>query len=626
MGSDDSIIEGVKNTFNEAGLTVKQCHVRTGKSLISQYLSANHDTTAIVLSQYQGNIMYTPTEVDTISTMVPELKVILILDEKKGSTYLKELESYGIYTALFEDDANYQTIANLIINGRSKKEARKYYGVMGGSILPQQNTYNTSNAVTYLCAYDGSIEDITKRLAVLSEKLSTTTKMIEVLAALPKEVFDMVSRVEKYITICQLVKEQKSSSVDQVHDEGASFREKNMSKQKNKHLGDKDLTEIDRLSAVDVINIEGRRETLDVGFASTNIGVGCTTSAIMFAHSISKLKRDYKVAIVEFDNSDEHFENLCRVVTGQQNISGLTMFSVGEVDYYFNTSFSKFSSNFKPLYDVVIYDFGCCSDSIIENYFIRLYCKFVVASPKEWRYGELMDFLVTVSPKDINDSIVYLFPCVNDGQDMGIISEMMEDKANVVAIPYEANPYSPTKEVSKLFLKLFEGEVKKRKYRKNIIVEEKVKRRSFLSKCKVMQNMLVASVFLSISIIILLNAVHNSKTFKLQHQANEHIQSLQKNIDRITLENEKIGKDLADLDLEVSFLKEPISPGTVITEDMVDTEVIKTSLNKEFYLSKEKLGKVAACQSISAGDPLLSCMVADQVEIIENIPQELTIN
>lgn len=624
MGSDDSIIEGVKNTFNEAGLTVNKCHVRTGKSLISQYLSANHDTTAIVLSQYQGNIMYTPAEVDTISTMVPDLKVILILDEKKGSTYLKELESYGIYTALFEEDADYQTIANLILNGRSKKEARKYYGVMGGSILPQQNTYDTSNAVAYLCAYDGSIEDITKRLAVLSERLSTTTKMIEVLVALPKEVFDMVSRVEKYTTICKLVKEQKSSSVDE-HDEGASFRKTNLSKEKNKFLGDKDITD-DKLSAVDVINIEGRRETLDVGFASTNIGVGCTTSAIMFAHSISKLKRGFKIAIVEFDNSDEHFENLCRVVTDQQNVSGLTMFSVGEVDYYFNTSFSKFSSNYKPLYDVVIYDFGCCSDSIIENYFIRLYCKFVVASPKEWRYGELMDFLAAVSPKDINDSIVYLFPCVSDNQDMGIISEMLEDKANVVAIPYEANPYSPTKEVKRLFLKLFEGEVKKKRYRKHNIVGEKVNRRNFLPKWKVMQNMFMGSVFLSISIIILLNMVHNTKMLKLQHQANEHIQSLQNSIDRMTLENEKINKELADLDLEVSFLKEPISPGTVITEDMVDTVIIKTSLDKEFFLSKEQLGKVAACQSISAGDPLLSSMVAEQVEIIENIPQELTIN
>ena len=70
----------------------------------------------------------------------------------------------------------------------------------------------------------------------------------------------------------------------------------------------------------------------------------------------------------------------------------------------------------------------------------------------------------------------------------------------------------------------------------------------------------------------------------------------------------------------------PISSGTIITEDMVYTMIIKTSLDKEFYLSKEQLGKVAASESISAGDPLLSCMVADQVENIEEIPQDLTAN
>ena len=548
MGSDDSIIEGVKDTFKEAGLTVNKCQVRTGKSLISQYLSANHDTTAIVLSQYQGNIMYTPAEVDTISTLVPELKVILILDEKKGSTYLKELESYGIYTALFEDDADYQTIADLILNGRSKKEARKYYGVMGGSILPQQNTYDTSNAVSFLSAYDGSVEDMTKRLAVLSEKLSTTTKMIEVLAALPNNIFDMVSRVEKYTTICKLVEEQKTSEAKQEQDTDSNLRETKINKLKNMNHGDQDTTEIDELSAADALNIDGRRETLDVGFASTNIGVGCTTSAIMFAHSISKLKKDYKVAIVEFDNSDDHFENLCRVVTNQQNISGLTMFSVGEVDYYFNTSFSKFSSNYKPLYDVVVYDFGCCSDSIIENYFIRLYCKFVVASPKEWRYGELMDFLVAISPKDINDSIVYLFPCVSEGQDMGTITEIMEDRASVVAIPYEANPYSPTKSSKKIFLKVFNGEINKKKYKHTLPVLEKVNKRSFLPKWKIMQSLLVTSIFLSIIIITLLNMIHNSMITKLRYQATDRIQSLQSNIDVLTLENEKIGKKLDELD------------------------------------------------------------------------------
>lgn len=610
-GSDESIIDAVKEAFQEVGLFVNKCEVRTGKSLIAQYLSANRDTSAIVLSQYQGNVTYSPAEVDAISTMVPDLKVILILDEKRGSTYLKELEACGIYTALFEDDADYQTIANLVLRGRSKKAARIYYGVVGGDVVPQQNTYDARNAVSYLVDYDGTVEDMTMRLAVLSERLSSESKMIEVFSSLPREVFGMVSRVERYSAICKWIEEQRLSTSEIKKDEKVSRNVKKTIKINEKK---------EKLTPVDVLNMEGRRDTLDVGFVSTNVGVGCTTSAIMFAHSIAKSKNKPKVAVIEFDDSDSHFENLCKVVTEQKNISGLTMFSVGEVDYYFNTSFSKFSAQHKPLYDVVVYDFGCCDDVTIETYVLRLYRKFVVSSPKEWRYGELIDFLNDVSPKDINDSFIYLFPCVKVGQDMGNVSEIVSYEAKLTSIPYEANPFSPSKAVEKLFVNLFQGNLKRKEYKASPLVVEKVGMRSTTGKWKIFFSVFAAGLGLSLFAVVLLNLIYKNKYVDLRLQASNYIEKLQEENDSIRKEKEELDKKFDELDLEVCLLKESVPAGTIITADIVELVTIKTNLKPELYLSVELLGTVAASVSLSEGDPLLDCMVAETVGEVDEPP------
>lgn len=46
-----------------------------------------------------------------------------------GTDYMEKLYTAGIYNAIFEQDAYAETIIDLMVQGRTRKEARKYYGI-----------------------------------------------------------------------------------------------------------------------------------------------------------------------------------------------------------------------------------------------------------------------------------------------------------------------------------------------------------------------------------------------------------------------------------------------------------------------------------------------------------------
>lgn len=623
-GNEESVLDPIKTAFEQCDIQIGRIALRVGKNMIMQYLSSYPDTDVVVLSQYQGTALIRVEDVDNISTMLPDVQVIVIVAESKSSTYMKELESCGIYTAVYDDDADYRYIAELILNGRSKKDARQYYGVTERDVK-KDSGFEIENAVVYLSSYDQTIEDLTARMAILSKQLSSPSIMLDILAWLPPDVFRMVSRIERYTDLCRLVEERRfKAELEKNAAENKKVEKKPRHRSRiEKNEWEKDAkTPEQKITRAELISLEGRRETADAGFIAMNVGVGCTTCAILFSHAIANSKKDYRVAIVEFDNADSNFETLCKLVTGERNTSGLTNFSVNGVDYYFNTPYSKFVAQYKPIYDLVVYDFGCCQNDTVETYFLRLQTKFVVSSAKEWHYGELVDFITEVSPMDVTDSFIYLFSCVDKKLDMGAVAELLNEESNFAAIPYEANPFQPSKPLSRLFVQMYSGTWKQRNYGK-VHIGEKLQKRIGMEKWKAISLVLSGFVIVNVVTIISFYSVQTGKYRALQEQASSYISSMEEKYIAEERKREGLESELSKLDRRIYILNEDIPAGTIITADMIIEQIIKTSLDDSVFFRESDLGEMAVIVSLDAGTPLFNNMVAEQTEIIETIPDGL---
>ena len=66
-----------------------------------------------------------------------------------------------------------------------------------------------------------------------------------------------------------------------------------------------------------------------------------------------------RAAIVELDDADGCFEQLCRQEREEEQVDGITKFAIGTLDYYYHVPLQKFQLDYKPLYDFIVYDFGC---------------------------------------------------------------------------------------------------------------------------------------------------------------------------------------------------------------------------------------------------------------------------
>ena len=121
-GDGDSVAEELRSVFAKRGVTVHRIEFRSGKDSVIRSIRANPQIHAVVLSQYQDQEKLSPRDIDQIcSTAEGDLQVFVVVSEMRGSDYMKEIESLGIYTAVYQEDASFEKIAEWYCNGRTKK-------------------------------------------------------------------------------------------------------------------------------------------------------------------------------------------------------------------------------------------------------------------------------------------------------------------------------------------------------------------------------------------------------------------------------------------------------------------------------------------------------------------------
>ena len=612
---NEDVVAEFSEAVEECGVKIAGIDTRSTKSLIRQYLTAHKDTNVIILSQFQGSdSSYSPAEIDDISMECQKALIIPIISEKKGGRYVSELAARGIYSALFEQDASFQEIAELIKKGgRNKAEARSDYAVdvRSDPAVIHEEIFDTRSAVTYLSKYDGTVEDLAVRLDGLEGRLSPQ-EFRSVLIDLPDEMFEMVSRLENYEKVCALMEDQrdKQKPKDKAAPEEYGAKKKLFGRlKKDKSSDSKKVT----ITPADQIAMAGNaRKTYEAGFVATNVGVGCTTSAILFATSVANTHKDIRVALVEFDDADENFDSLCMTVTGHQNTSGLNSFKVGNVDFCFHLKYSEFIRKYRNRYDLCVYDFGCIKTDLVKEYLLPLDYKFVVTSSVLWKSRELSAFFDEVKRLDEEHSLVYIVPSVVSNA--AALSAEIVAPNTVLAVPFESNPLEPSSDTYETFKRIYDGKYtfNSKKLGKAINVSEPCAVKSISSK-NIPKKLLLgigAACLLAFGIVMWQSIRSKNTYLSVISQLQSNITEKDVRLKQLEESENTLARRVTDLKRTVVILTEDVKPGDKITTLNTEIKEVSSEVDEKYFLSKDKIDEVVACVGINAGVPVYESQTA----------------
>lgn len=203
---DEENIEKIISSFLEYGLkcTVMTRHTKLG---VKNELSTNNDIDVLILSEKLENIHpYTPEEIDNLIDLRDNIIIIPILNkDKRGSDYVSQLYSIGMYTAIFDDDSAPNNVVELIKNGRKKREAKIYYGINNDKLhhknVSAANSISDNDKLRKIISYFVKNTEVT-----LEEKLShvssmlTSDEFIKVLSLLPLDMQKTIQVIPGYET------------------------------------------------------------------------------------------------------------------------------------------------------------------------------------------------------------------------------------------------------------------------------------------------------------------------------------------------------------------------------------------------------------------------------------------
>ncbi len=121
--------ERLQDAAAEKGLKL-QIISRYRKEGVYQYVMEHPDYQCVILQEIlQSSSPYTAEDV-ALLTDERNIRVIIVLSKNHiGNRYMRVLYAAGILDALYEEDAYAEKIVSLLFHGRSRKEARKYYGI-----------------------------------------------------------------------------------------------------------------------------------------------------------------------------------------------------------------------------------------------------------------------------------------------------------------------------------------------------------------------------------------------------------------------------------------------------------------------------------------------------------------
>ncbi len=131
---ENAIIRLLKSKGIEAEISSKMTKLN-----IREFLEKNHNCNTVVLKEaFSKDVYYTAEEIAQLTDMRDVNVIIVLSDKRRGTDYMCTLYAAGITNAIFQKGRNGgaspKDIATLILQRRTRKDAREYYGIASNKI------------------------------------------------------------------------------------------------------------------------------------------------------------------------------------------------------------------------------------------------------------------------------------------------------------------------------------------------------------------------------------------------------------------------------------------------------------------------------------------------------------
>lgn len=417
---DENLLKTIKDEFEKKDIDVRICVSKYQKSSIEKYISEHNDVDVLVVSEYlQSSKPYEISDYERLNDISSSLMIIPILSvDRKNTSFINNILSLGIYTALFEDDATVGAIIEMAITGRTRKEARYYYGAE--TIEEIGNTADITTCVDYI-SFSGEVEETKDRADHVRFKI--TDKEFEVvMSRLPKNIRDRLKVFDDYAVFFEA-------------DSNKSDNKKNLFPNKIFRSLLPIQEDDSALSSVIKQGVQSAVKKVVIGFAGTQHRIGTTHQAIWFGNYLNKA--GYKIAIVE---SEGNYNKCFQTIEKHYNVKiGDGYFSYKNIDYYPAFNLSGLSKIFLKDYNFVLIDFGMFNEHMSLE-FGRCVAQVIVCGSKPWEIPMLESLMVTVDNEEILKKMHYLFMFTPDSEKKDIVKNM-DVLSKVFFIDYQANPF-----------------------------------------------------------------------------------------------------------------------------------------------------------------------------------------
>lgn len=356
---NEKVTETIITYLKQQGVDIEEYSVELLKEGV--FNAIENDDYNVILYKY-GLEERAPLSIDDCDYIITKKEDVLFIpilpNNLKGTKFVQGLLNLGINFALFEDDASMDNVAQMMLNPRSRKDAKIYYGLtlLSREISGNDRVVSIQKMFDYLCSKDNG-SDISKKVEYVKNNVSTE-EFERILKRLPDNIKAEVIATGKYDLY--------------------------FSKQDFEKADNADIKDVKALKRVVESGI-----TIEIGVGGVETGVGTTHTCMALAHNLAS--KGYKVALVEQNESGAFSDIYSMFISKNVGLKKQApIFTYENIDFYPYCKYSQFASKYKKKYNFVIIDFG--SNYYCSNYFC-IAKKILVGSAAEWKAASLVRHL-----------------------------------------------------------------------------------------------------------------------------------------------------------------------------------------------------------------------------------------
>lgn len=183
---------------------------RSTKKEIQSYLKNNVECCHAVLMEMVGMATWSQNELaELVDDRDIHVVVVLTAARSRQTDYLVTLYAAGITSAVFEhgqSGASAEEVAELLVHPRSRREARRYYGIETANIAIRSLTNEMYNGYCCKLMDNAYGSGIMARLLKIAESMNPF-QMGDLLAKLPQSVLDELWQYTEYAQLRVQLKE-----------------------------------------------------------------------------------------------------------------------------------------------------------------------------------------------------------------------------------------------------------------------------------------------------------------------------------------------------------------------------------------------------------------------------------